>query len=172
MGRDKSLIEVDGVAMAARVAASLHDAGCSRVLVIGGDQQALTALGLDARPDDEPGEGPLGGIRTALRLATDDVVAVLACDLVAPSAGAVRTVVAACVESRGPAAVAVVDGQEQWLLAAWHRSARAVLDRAFADGVRSVRDAAAGLAGLRRVIVPAAAAADADTPDQVPGSDR
>ena len=32
-------------------------------------------------PDLHPGEGPLGGILTALDAATEDVVVVLACDL-------------------------------------------------------------------------------------------
>jgi molybdopterin-guanine dinucleotide biosynthesis protein A len=83
MGRDKALIEVDGVPMAKRVAGALTDGGADPVLCIGGDQEALEAIGLEWIPDDHPGEGPLGGFLTALEFAAGsywDTVVVSACD--------------------------------------------------------------------------------------------
>jgi molybdenum cofactor guanylyltransferase len=83
MGRDKALIEVDGVPMAKRVADALEDGGADPVLCIGGDQAALEALGLEWIPDDHPGEGPLGGFLTALEWVDHglwDTVIVSACD--------------------------------------------------------------------------------------------
>ena len=83
MGRDKALIEVEGVPMAKRVAAALAAGGADPALCVGGDQDALEALGLEWIPDDHPGEGPLGGFLTALAWAEGgfwDTVVVSACD--------------------------------------------------------------------------------------------
>ena len=83
MGRDKALIEVDGVPMARRVADALEEGRADPVLCIGGDQAALEALGLEFLADDRPGEGPLGGLLTALEWAEGmpwDAVVVSACD--------------------------------------------------------------------------------------------
>ena len=81
MGTDKALLEVDGRALAVIVADALRTSGADRVVAVGGDLDGLSALGLDAVPDLHAGEGPLGGILTALDATTEDVVVVLACDL-------------------------------------------------------------------------------------------
>src|SRR6185436_398763 len=81
MGTDKALIDVDGRALALSVADALRSAGATRVLAVGGDLVALRGLGLEAIPDQHAGEGPLGGILTALEATDEDVVVVLACDL-------------------------------------------------------------------------------------------
>jgi molybdenum cofactor guanylyltransferase len=83
MGRDKALIEVEGVEMALRVSYAFEDAGIDPVLCIGGDQTRLEDLGLDWVADNYPGEGPLGGFLTALewnRYGNWDTVVVSACD--------------------------------------------------------------------------------------------
>ena len=41
MGRDKATLEIDGVAMATRVAGALTDAGAAEVFCVGGDVQHL-----------------------------------------------------------------------------------------------------------------------------------
>ena len=93
MGTDKALVEVDGRALALRVADALRAAGASRVVAVGGDLERLQALGLEAVPDLHPGEGPLGGILTALAATDQDVVVVLACDLPAADPSAITAVV-------------------------------------------------------------------------------
>jgi molybdenum cofactor guanylyltransferase len=86
MGRTKALVEVDGVPMGLRVAASLTDAGCAPVVALGGDPAALAPLGLAVLADAHPGAGPLAAVVTALSWADSlpdrprDVM-VLACDL-------------------------------------------------------------------------------------------
>jgi molybdopterin-guanine dinucleotide biosynthesis protein A len=80
MGEPKALVEVDGVPMAARVAAALRAGGCERVVLVGGDPGWADLLGLDAVPDRWPGEGPLAGTATALLAAQDGIVVVAACD--------------------------------------------------------------------------------------------
>jgi molybdopterin-guanine dinucleotide biosynthesis protein A len=121
MGRDKALLPVDGVAMAARVAGALTGAGCDPVLAVGGDLAALAALGLVAVADPRQGDGPLAGIVSALEAvpAASAVVAVCACDLPALAAEDVAAVVAAA--SGGAAAVAWT-GRIEPLCAAWPRA--------------------------------------------------
>ena len=49
MGRDKALVEVDGRALALRVADALRRAGADPVAAVGGDLPALARLGLADR---------------------------------------------------------------------------------------------------------------------------
>jgi len=146
MGTDKALIEVDGQALVARAADALSGAGASTVLVIGGDREAFRGLGLDARPDDHPGEGPLGGILTALRLAADDIIMVLACDMPAIDAESVTAVVSALAGApRALVAAPLVGQRRQFLTAAYRQRAMAPLEAAYAAGERAPRRAVAGL---------------------------
>jgi molybdopterin-guanine dinucleotide biosynthesis protein A len=168
MGRDKALVPVAGRALALRVADALRRAGAADVTAVGGDLAALGALGLPGVPDEAPGEGPLGGVLTALAAAAAGrpVVFVAACDLVQPDPAAVGATVAALdADPAGDVAVPVVGGRRQWMHAAWRTRAAPPLAAAFAAGERAVH-AAVAAAGLRvvDVAVAPAAVADADTP--------
>jgi molybdenum cofactor guanylyltransferase len=143
MGRDKATIDIEGRTMAARVADALEEAGASEVFFVGGGVRG------DERrtvPDDHPGEGPLGALLTALRAAAGDVVVVLACDLVDPSAGAIRRLLGEFGRSEHAnraATVPVVAGAPQWLHGAWSRTGSLEpLAGAFAAGERSIHRAA------------------------------
>lgn len=166
MGRDKATLEVEGLAMAVRVADALRAAGADEVRAIGGDGAALERLGLAVQPDDEPAAGPLGGTLTAVRTATRPLVAVLACDLLAPSPAAIEATVAALRARPGAVgAVPVVDGHPQWTHAVWRaEAARDALGAAWREGARSLRRASAGLALVEVHDLDPAAVADADTP--------
>lgn len=154
MGRDKAAIEVGGVAMADRVAAALRAAGAAAVVTVGG-------AGSDVA-DDHPGEGPLGGVLTALRWAGDQVVVVAPCDLVAPDPSAFAALAAAA-----PA----ITGAAEPLPIAVDPAALGPLAAAFQAGERSLRRAVAGL-GVAVVAVDAAAVADADVPSELPPGAR
>ncbi|QYG92869.1 NTP transferase domain-containing protein [Iamia sp. SCSIO 61187] len=173
MGRDKALVEVDGVPLAARVAAALGAAGCRRVLAVGGDASALGALGLEPVADRWPGEGPLGGLATAMAATVDrageGAVLVLApCDLVAPAAGSLVELVEALDETVG-AAHPVVDGRAQWLPSAWRvGTALAAEVAGLVDGGARRLDAVAALGAARAVVLTREAVADADTPAELP----
>jgi molybdopterin-guanine dinucleotide biosynthesis protein A len=172
MGRDKATLEVDGVPMAMRVAAALRGAGASGVIAVGGSSPALSALGLHAVPDDEPGAGPLPATLTALRHAPLDLVAVLSCDLVAPSADAISAIVIALAEAPDDdvGAVPLVAGELQWTHAAWRATALPALDEARRQGARSLRRACAGLPITHVRGVAPSAVADADRPGDLPGA--
>src|SRR6476660_3959530 len=89
MGTDKALIEIDGRALAARVADALAAAGADHVIAVGGDLERLRALGLDARAERASDQGPLAGIVTALEQTDAELVVVAACDLISVTAPAV-----------------------------------------------------------------------------------
>lgn len=125
--------------MVARVAAALAAAGVAPVTAIGGDGPALAALGLAVRPDTRPGEGPLGGILTALEATGARVLVVAACDLPRLDAAAVRAVLDG-LAARPDAAVAVaVTDRVEPLLSAWRvEVARPVVAAVFGAGDRAV----------------------------------
>lgn len=68
MGRTKATIDVDGVAMARRVADALSAAGCSRVFAYGGDPVELAPLKVEVIVDSRQGEGPLGAVLGILEM--------------------------------------------------------------------------------------------------------
>lgn len=149
MGRDKALLPIDGVAMAARVAAALREGGCDEVVAIGGDAIGLAQLGLTFVADEFPGEGPLGGVITALAAhAGAAAVVVVACDLPALRPATVRALVAAL---PGHDVAVATAGRPQPVCAAWRPAAEATLRSAFAHGERRMM---AAFASLSQVAVP------------------
>lgn len=140
MGRDKALLELDGVAFAVVVAGVLAAAGATRVIAVGGDEPALRRLGLEVVPDPRQGDGPLAGIAAALHVAGgSDAVVVLACDLIAASSDGVRMVLDALEHAAdADVAVPVIDGRREPLHAAWRPAAGPAIDAALAAGERAV----------------------------------
>ncbi|MFN6118460.1 MAG: molybdenum cofactor guanylyltransferase [Actinomycetes bacterium] len=184
MGRDKAFVEVEGSAMARRVADALVAAGCGPVLAVGGDAVGLSTLGLVAVPDRWPGEGPLGGIRTALAHVSEQVseqesgqepgqepagapVLVVATDL--PWLDA--TTLGALLEhvSRTDLDVVVArSGRLEPLCALWWPSAAGPLAAAFDAGERAVHRAIAGMR-VQEVAVDGAALVNVNRPDDLAG---
>lgn len=190
MGTDKAFLEVDGVPMVARAAATLTAAGATGVLVIGGDTERLARLGLLSVADRYPGEGPLGGVITALGAveshrwsdrAAIEAVVTLPCDVIGPDVAAVRLVID---RLRGPAGgpadppggadlvVPLGAGVPQWTHAAWRRRCLPRLQEAFDRGVRGLKEAAAGLRTAEVEIPGARWFEDADRPEDLPAGAR
>ena len=138
MGRDKALIEIDGVPMAVRVAAAMRAAGIERVVAVG---PAGLSAGLPVVADEHPGEGPLGGILSALDAAAPRPVLVAACDLPWLDAASVSALLDA-----PPCDVAVGrTGRIEPLFARWSPTTRATLRALFDGGERAVHRALASL---------------------------
>jgi molybdopterin-guanine dinucleotide biosynthesis protein A len=161
MGRDKAFVEVDGEIMVRRVAMSLTAAGCAPVFAIGGDVDRLTDVGLTVVADRFPGEGPLGGILSALA-ASGVPTLIVATDLPRLDPAAVALLLAHAGREDLDVAIARSERLEP-LCALWWPSAAAALDRCFGSGERAVHRA---LQGLRReeVAVPAAALTNVNSP--------
>ena len=167
MGRDKALIEVEGESLVRRVATALDHAGASRVFVVGGYRPAIEALGLEVVADRFPGEGPLGGVLTAMSATDAAVIVVMATDIVAADPTAIRSVLDAL--AHNDVAVPVSGGRRHFHHAVWGRSAQQRLESAFGAGERAIKRAVRDLAVVEVEGIAPAALADADTPDEVPG---
>jgi molybdopterin-guanine dinucleotide biosynthesis protein A len=170
MGRDKALVEVvPGRPLALVAATALAGAGAVAVVAVGGDRDGLEAVGLRWVPDRFPGEGPLGGILTALATAPTDLVVVVACDMpgIGPAVPAALVSALAAEPSAG-AAVALVAGREQPLTAAWRCSvALGPLEEAFAGGVRAPRRLLGEVAAVTVGGLPAEELDDVDSPSDL-----
>jgi len=144
MGRDKALLPCRGEVLVQRVAAAVAEVAGSVVLV--GDPARYGALGYPVVPDESPGEGPLGGILTALRHTRAELNLVTACDMPALSAAFLGDLLGAA-ESNGAAATlpAGPSGRLEPLCAVYRREALDHIEAAFARGIRKVTAALEGL---------------------------
>ena len=163
MGHDKAFAPFGGRPLAEIARCALVEAGAVEVLSIGGDEARLARLGFTAVGDDDAGEGPLGGLLTALRSATLDWVAVLACDLPRASAGTVRELL----EHTGgetDAVVPLLDGRPQPAHAVWRRDCRGLLEPLFTAGERRLAAAVDHVRARLVTVYDPTTLQDADTP--------
>jgi len=140
MGRDKALLQRQGRPLAAWVAGAAAEATGSATLV--GDPARYAELGFRVIPDRFPGEGPLGGILTALHDSSAPWNLVLACDMPRVDAPLLRKLLDAAFGFEGDAVIPVTSGgsNPMWhpLCGAYRQSAFGTLEAAFAAGLRSV----------------------------------
>jgi molybdopterin-guanine dinucleotide biosynthesis protein A len=170
MGRIKALIEVDGIPMAQRVASALTSGGCGDIAIVGGSMSDLAALSLPVVADDAPGEGPLGGVITALRHFTEaSHVLVTACDLPLLDAATVRNLVQAAQADPERAATVAYTNRVEPALVVWTRASLGVVAALFADGERAVHRVIDQL-DTQNVQVYAQALTNVNRPLDLPGS--
>ena len=170
MGRDKALVDApDGRPLALVGVEALQDAGAAEVLVVGGDEASLRALGLPWVADLHPGEGPLGGILTAFAHTGADLVVVMACDMPGVGPEVPTALVAAMAdEPDAGVALAVVGDRDQPLTACWRRSSAAVaLRAAFDAGERAPRKVLPELGVVRVGGLPVRQLVDVDSPEDL-----
>ena len=145
MGRDKARLPFRGGDLVSTVAAAVARAAGNVTLVGHAESTGIT--------DRYPGEGPLGGILTALHHTSTDWNLIVACDMPQLSAAFLGELVDRAL--RSPAGVLLPcgpDGLPQPLCAVYHRRALAVLEDHFARGERQVTAAFAGLAVERLAV--------------------
>ena len=168
MGQDKHALLLDGTPMEHRVHRALFDAGVGSVVRVGGPAEEEGTI-----EDRWPGDGPLGGLATAVLhgAAVDgvEVVLVAACDqpdltpaLLAALVGALH---AAPPDVMG-AIAHTSDGRRHPFPSAWRVAAADRLHALVESGARRA-DAAFGVGPIAEVPVAAAALVDLDTPADV-----
>ena len=169
MGSDKATFQVDGVAMANRVAAAAAEAGAAEILMIGGTQARAKNLSGAWKKDAFPGEGPLGGVITALKAAEHDTVVVLSCDMPFITAAVINSLVRGLADAQ--ATVGRTD-RLNWLCAAWSKEeCLKPLQGVWKRNERAVHRAAV-LLDVVEVPVPAVAVRNVNTPaDLEPASE-
>lgn len=169
MGQDKAILRLAGQTLLARTVAVARTAGLDAVVVGRDRPDDWTDATTRFLRDDQPGNGPLGGLRDALA-ATNRTIVALPCDLPRLDAVAVRWLLSAADETGpgSPVVAAQVAGRVQPLFALWRQSCRSGLDAAFAAGERSPLR---WMLTVHAAIVPVPSAfhamlADCDTPGE------
>lgn len=154
MGTDKALVELAGETLAGRVGDALEAGGCSPVVLIGGDQRLLARLGRPTVADRWPGEGPGGGLLTALAALDDDLVVVAACDIPLLDAATVRRLIEAVVSHPETDVAVAATGRSQQSLTCWRRAARPTLETCWAHGARALHELVAAVRHLDVTVAP------------------
>jgi molybdopterin-guanine dinucleotide biosynthesis protein A len=146
MGRNKALLPYKGSTLAQSVAEAVS-AAAGAVYQVGN-----TNISCGFVPDIYPGEGPLGGILTALQQSTADWNLIVACDMPQLSVDFLRQLLDAAESCHGDALVPMgPSGRLEPLCAVYHRRCYKPLSQAFERGVRKI---AAALEEVRTVTWP------------------
>lgn len=150
MGFDKAFLKIDGEALLDRQLALAWSLSPAEVWVIGRAQAAVPGLHGRAVPDEVPGEGPLGGLATALRSTRAEHVLLLAVDMPALTAGFLRQLLGE--RSGGVGVVPRLRSRWEPLVAVYPRSLAAPARAALARGRRSMREFAEASRAAGRVL--------------------
>jgi molybdopterin-guanine dinucleotide biosynthesis protein A len=164
MGRDKAFLPCEGEALASRTARIACAAAGTVVLI--GDPARHAVFGYPVVADRYPGEGPLGGIVTALRDTAAEFNLVVACDMPRLTLEFLDELLTAA--EAEPVEILVPttgDGRLEPLCAVYRQSARAGLERAFDAGLRKVTAAFAGLVVRRFPVQEVACFQNLNTPE-------
>jgi molybdopterin-guanine dinucleotide biosynthesis protein A len=164
MGADKATYEIDGTPMANLVAQAATEAGASEVLLVGGTSSRAKALVGTWKKDAFPGEGPLGGVITALKASKTDSVVVLSCDMPFITSAVIASLVSGLADAQ--ATVGRTD-RLNWLCAAWSKDeCLQTLQGVWKRNERAVHRAAV-LLDVLEVPVPAVAVRNINTPQDL-----
>jgi molybdopterin-guanine dinucleotide biosynthesis protein A len=149
MGSDKAALRHGGRALARRVTDDLAAHGLEPVALVGSPAPGALDLapGVAVVADLHPGEGPLGGILTALEWSPAACCVVVPCDVVRWEPASLVPLLLAGVDVDADVDVAVLTSERgpEPLYACWRRAALPCLRAAFADGVRAPTDVLARL---------------------------
>jgi molybdenum cofactor guanylyltransferase len=148
MGRDKALLPYRGRPLAQWIAAAVAESAGNVTLI--GSPQLYSGVGYPVISDLFPGEGPLGGILTALRHSNAEWNLIVACDMPEIDAGLLIRLLDAARQFEADALLPVTsEGPPQPLCAVYRRTSLAPLETAFSTGIRKVTTALAGVRCLR-----------------------
>jgi molybdopterin-guanine dinucleotide biosynthesis protein A len=149
-GRDKALVKLGGVTMLERMCGLLRGV-CASVAIVAPSGRYEIA-GARRVEDRWPGEGPLGGILTALldasaRVTDSKWTLIVSCDMPFLTNAWLAQLTELAERSAADVAVPRSPGGLEPLCACWRTSAAIPLRNAFEEGVRKVSD------GLQRLTV-------------------
>ena len=144
-GRDKALVEFDGEPLIARLCRILQNASAAPVRIIGAAAK-YSQIGVECIADRWPGEGPLGGIITALQASDgsatrDSWSLVIGCDMPFLTTQWLQHLASRAIASKAEVVVPESKYGLEPLCACWRGSAAPALTRLFESGIRRVTDA-------------------------------
>jgi molybdopterin-guanine dinucleotide biosynthesis protein A len=164
MGRDKALLPFAGSTLAEFVARTVASVTSQVVLV--GEPNRYHVLGYTVISDRFPGEGPLGGILTALDHTQSDWNLIVACDLPGISGKFLSRILEAAEKSTNDVLLPTgPGGRPEPLCAAYHRRALSALESAFAAGERKITRALQSVRTARLAIPELAPFQNVNTPE-------
>jgi molybdenum cofactor guanylyltransferase len=170
MGRDKALLPFRGSTLAQSVAHAVAAAAGSATLV--GDPQTYGSLGFPAICDLYPGEGPLGGILTALRHTQSDWNVITACDMPALTAELLARLLEAAERLNADALIPAGPFRLEPLCAVYHRRTCPGLERQFRAGVRKVTAALETVRSVPFPVVEVSCFQNVNTPEEWSACER
>lgn len=145
MGRDKALLEIDGVTMIDRAIDLIRVLGFDPV-VVGGTHETGKSSRASTIADDWPGAGPLGGIATALRDSEAPWNLMIACDMPYLTAEWLEFLMGRANGSTADAIVPMNEPGPEPLCAVYAKHGESAIRAGLDEGLRKVTD---GLARLR-----------------------
>ena len=143
-GRDKALARIGDEALLARLCAVMR--GVTPCVTIIGSREKYAAFGADCIADHWPGEGPLGGIITALHAAAGtnsgrEVNIVIGCDMPFLTSDWLTYLAQRAQASKAEVVTPKSAHGLEPLCACWRASGVEKLQRAFESGTRKVTEA-------------------------------
>jgi molybdopterin-guanine dinucleotide biosynthesis protein A len=158
MGRDKARLPFRGSELVSVVASAVARAAGNVTLIGHADLPAI--------PDRYPGEGPLGGILTALHHTSSDWNLIVACDMPEVSDAFLSELLAQAGRSGADVLLPCgPDGLPQPLCAVYHHRALPAMEERFLRGVRKVTAALEGLAVERLAVAELSLFQNVNTPE-------
>ena len=144
-GRDKALVEFGGRPLLARLLENVKNSGAREATIVG-PKAAYGKFGARCVKDKWPGEGPLGGIITALWRSLADKYGyhwnvILSCDMPFLSTEWLSYLIEYSIKSEAQVVVPISDHGLEPLCACWRTDAVDKLQGAFDEGVRKVTEA-------------------------------
>jgi molybdenum cofactor guanylyltransferase len=171
MGRDKALLPA-GDRTLVEVVAGTVSAAAGPTALVGGPQRVLP-VEFGFVWDLYPGEGPLGGILSALQSSTADWNLIVACDMPRLEVDFLRRLLDAAEQADSDALLpAGPSGRPEPLCAAYHRRCYQPLAQSFGRGLRKISTA---LEEVRAVVWPVPEAfyfQNVNTPEEWAAYDR
>jgi len=170
MGFDKAFLEINGEPLIAKVVRVFNEAGLSDCCIVGGDAKAFRSLGHICLPDMHPGEGPLGGIITALTSFMKQGKShgmIVACDLPNISKDFITEMILMSIEEPKSIVVPVLEERLQWMHALWPIEVLPVLLKSFTGGIRAPWRATKDLQLLKIEGIDPKVLFDVDEPDDL-----
>jgi len=145
MGKDKGSLEIDGIPLVVRAVKLVEPLVSKRggVTVVAPPERYAEA-GLRVVPDDRPGEGPLGGITTAVRVSLCPWCLVVGCDLPYLTTEWLGHLASRAVASKADIVVPEGPRGPEPLCAVYHKRCEQYFATALANQKRKITDAFVG----------------------------
>jgi molybdopterin-guanine dinucleotide biosynthesis protein A len=143
MGRDKALLELDGVPLVVRAVALVESVAGSAAVI--GHPEKFRSLRFHSVADDWPGAGPLGGIATALRASEAVWSLVIACDMPYLTKAWLNFLAAYALGSQADAVLPMNERGVEPLCGMYNKRCESAIWLALDRGTRKVTE---GLAGI------------------------